>query len=395
MSTQKNRKIIMLAGAAVIVGWCGYLLVERVQHAAALRREAAIASVPDVMVISPRYEARHVSLDLPGTVEAWYQAPIYPQASGYVRMWYKDYGARVAAGDVLAEINTPGLDAQFAQAQADLQSSQAKYDLAVVTAQRWRLMGKSQAVSGQSVSVQDANEKSAAADLEAARHNLDRYAALERFKVIVAPFDGVVTERDINVGDYVHEGGGNLNATGAASELFSVADTHQMRLFVSIPENMSYILQPGLQASVQVPQFPDRRFEAKFLTVSGGYDPDTRTSVSEFVIDNADHALWPGTFAAVTLTAPEQAAHQTIPTGALVFQEHGMQVAVVDAQNHAHFHTITVGRMGDGATQVLSGITPGDRIIDNPPADLLEGESVHVVQPVAGYSNDTDEKDDE
>ncbi|GAN98521.1 multidrug resistance efflux pump [Komagataeibacter xylinus NBRC 13693] len=395
MSTQKNRKVVMLAGAAVVVGWCGYLLVGRVQHAAALRREATVASVPDVMVISPRREARHVSLDLPGTIDAWYQAPIYPQASGYVRMWYKDYGARVAAGDVLAEINTPGLDAQFAQAQADLQSSQAKYDLAVVTAQRWRLMGKSQAVSGQSVSVQDANEKSAAADLEAARHNLDRYAALERFKIIVAPFDGVVTQRDINVGDYVHEGGGNLNATGAASELFSVADTHQMRLFVSIPENMSYILQPGLQASVQVPQFPDRRFEAKFLTVSGGYDPDTRTSVSEFVIDNTDHALWPGTFAAVTLTAPEQAAHQTIPTGALVFQEHGMQVAVVDGQNHAHFHDITVGRMGDGATQVLSGISPDDRIIDNPPADLLDGESVRVVQPVAGYSSDTDEKDDE
>ncbi|GBQ53516.1 efflux RND transporter periplasmic adaptor subunit (plasmid) [Komagataeibacter sucrofermentans] len=395
MSTRESRKMLMLAGATILVGWCGYLLVGRIHHATALRRDAAAATIPDVMVISPHREARHVSLDLPGTVEAWYQAPIYPQASGYVHMWYKDYGARVAAGDVLAEINTPGLDAQFAQAQADLQSSQAKYDLAVVTAQRWRLMGKSQAVSGQSVSVQDANEKSASADLEAARHNLDRYAALERFKVIVAPFDGVVTERDINVGDYVHEGGGNLNATGAASELFSVADTHQMRLFVSIPENMSYILQPGLHASVRVPQFPDRTFEAKFLTVSGGYDPDTRTSVSEFVIDNSDHALWPGTFAAVTLSAPEQVAHQTIPTGALVFQEHGMQVAVVDGQGHAHFHDITVGRMGDGATQVLSGINPDDRIIDNPPADLLEGERVHVVQPATGYSNDADEKDDE
>ncbi|WP_242402450.1 efflux RND transporter periplasmic adaptor subunit [Komagataeibacter kakiaceti] len=179
-----------MGAAALLVGWCGYLLVERVHHAAELRRDAMAAAVPDVMVISPHAEARQVSLDLPGTIDAWYQAPIYPQVSGYVRMWYKDYGAHVASGDVLAEINTPGLDAQFAQAQADLQSSQAKYDLAVVTAQRWRLMGRSQAVSGQSVSVQDANEKSAAADLEAARHNLDRYAALERFKIIVSPFDG-------------------------------------------------------------------------------------------------------------------------------------------------------------------------------------------------------------
>ncbi|MBY4638855.1 efflux RND transporter periplasmic adaptor subunit [Gluconacetobacter entanii] len=395
MSIGKSKKMLLVAGSVVIMGWCGYLVGERIHHAAALRRTAREAAIPDVMVISPRPEARHVSLELPGTVEAWYQAPIYPQASGYVRMWYKDYGARVAAGDVLAEINTPGLDAQFAQAQADLQSSQAKYDLAVVTAQRWRLMGRSQAVSGQSVSVQDANEKSAAADLEAARHNLDRYAALERFKVIVAPFSGVVTERDINVGDYVHEGGGNLNANGGASELFSVADTHQMRLFVSIPENMSYILQPGLQASVRVPQFPDRVFEGKFLTVSGGYDPDTRTSVSEFVIDNKDNALWPGTFAAVTLSAPEQSGHLSIPTGALVFQEHGMQVAVVDSHDTAHFRDITVGRMGDGATQVLSGVSTGDRIIDNPPADLLEGEKVHVVPPAAGYSNDVSEKDDE
>lgn len=395
MSTTKSSKIIIMAGAAVFLGWCGYLLVERVHHAGELRRDAMATAVPDVMVISPRPEARQVSLDLPGTIDAWYQAPIYPQVSGYVRMWYKDYGAHVSSGDVLAEINTPGLDAQFAQAQADLQSSQAKYDLAVVTAQRWRLMGKSQAVSGQSVSVQDANEKSAAADLEAARHNLDRYAALERFKVIVSPFDGVVTERAINVGDYVHEGGGNLNANGGASELFSVADTHQMRLFVSIPENMSYILQPGLRAQVHVPQFPDRVFEARFLTVSGGYDPDTRTSVSEFIIDNTDHALWPGTFAAVSLSAPEQSGHQSIPTGALVFQEHGMQVAVVDGQDTAHFRDISVGRMGDGSTQVLSGLSPSDRIIDNPPADLLEGEKVHVVQPATGYSNDASEKDDE
>ncbi|WP_367160682.1 efflux RND transporter periplasmic adaptor subunit [Kozakia baliensis] len=393
-----SRKIILGAGICAISLYVGYLVVARVHATTELRAETNNSAIPDVAVVSPRHAAKKVSLTLPGTIDAWYQAPIYPQVSGYVKMWYKDYGAEVKAGDVLAEINAPSLDAEYAQAKADYVAAQAKYNLAVVTANRWQAMGKSQSVSGQAVSVSLANMKSEQATLEAAQHNVDRFEALEKFKQIVAPFDGVVTARNVSVGDYVHNGGGNLNATGSASELFTVADVHKLRLFVSVPEVFSYILQPGLKAQISVPQFPDKKFTAQFLTVARGYDPNTRTAVTEFVMDNDQHQLWPGTFASVDLTASNTSANlYEIPSGALVFMEKGMQVATVDTQNHVHYKNISVGRMADSATEVNSGIGPDDHIINNPPADLLEGEQVHVVQPEKGYlaSNNSEGGDDE
>ncbi|WP_234395351.1 efflux RND transporter periplasmic adaptor subunit [Acetobacter papayae] len=173
-------------------------------------------------------------------------------------------------------------------------------------------MGQSQAVSGQSVSVQNANEQSAKAELEAAEHKVAQYQAMIHFKSIEAPFDGVVIARNINVGDYVGAGSGNMNANGTASELFTVADTHAMRLFVSVPETFSATLSSELMAKVTVPQFPNKVFEAKFLTIAKGFDPNTRTVITEFSIDNAEQKLWPGSFASVTLTAPADPGVYTI-----------------------------------------------------------------------------------
>ncbi|GAA09174.1 efflux RND transporter periplasmic adaptor subunit [Acetobacter senegalensis] len=399
MSTLTKKRLFVGALLCTLVVYVGYLEIQHLHNEVALQADATHASVPDVAVVQPKPAPPTLSMTLPGNISAWYEAPIYAQVSGYVKMWYKDYGAPVKKGDVLAEINAPGLDAQYAQAKADLQVAQAKYGLATVTADRWRSMGKSQAVSGQSVSVQNANEQSARAALEAAQHNVDHYDALEKFKTIIAPFDGVVTARNISVGDYVAAGGGNLNANGTASELFTVADTHEMRLFVSVPEVFSYVLKPGLKARVTVPQYPNQVVTASFLTIAKGYDPNTRTAVTEFTIDNADQKLWPGTFASVALSAPAEGGVYTIPTGALVFEEKGMQVVTVDAQNKAHYKAITVGRMSDAYTEVDAGLSPQDRIINNPPADLLEGESVRLSVPEKGYlataDSQTDGDDDE
>lgn len=399
MSTFTKKRLFVGCLLCVLVGYVAYLEVQHLHSEVTLRADATHASVPDVAVIQPKPAPPTLSMTLPGNINAWYEAPIYAQVSGYVKMWYKDYGAPVKKGDVLAEVNAPGLDAQYAQAKADLQVAQAKYGLATVTANRWRSMGKSQAVSGQSVSVQNANEQSARAALEAAQHNVDHYDALEQFKTIVAPFDGVVTARNISVGDYVGAGSGNMNANGTASELFTVADTHEMRLFVSVPEVLSYVLKPGLKARVTVPQYPNKVFTANFLTIAKGYDPNTRTAVTEFTIDNTDQKLWPGTFASVTLSAPAEGGIYTIPTGALVFQEKGMQVVTVDTQNKAHYKNITVGRMSDAYTEVDAGLNPTDRIINNPPSDLLEGQTVHLSVPEKGYltaasSNDGEEDDE-
>jgi RND family efflux transporter MFP subunit len=382
-----SRTLVAVAGGCILALYVGYIVVDKVHAASALADETNANAIPDVSVLQPQKSPSKVALTLPGTIDAWYQAPIYPQVSGYVKMWYKDYGAHVKAGDVLAEINAPALDAQYAQAKADLASVLAKYNLASVTAERWRAMGRSQSVSGQSVSVSNANELSAKAEVDAAQRNVDHFEALEKFKTIVAPFDGVVTNRAVSVGDYVNSGGGSLSATGSASELFTVADTHKLRLFVSVPEVFSYVLQPDITAEISVPQYPDRKFTAQFLTTAQGFDPNTRTAITEFVMNNDKQELWPGTFASVALKANnEHSQLYELPSSALVFEEKGMTVATVTPDSHVHYQKVVVGRMADSSTEIQAGIGPNDRVIDNPPADLLEGDKVNVVTPQRGYN---------
>lgn len=349
-----------------------------------LWKETLENAIPTVSLTSAKPAPPTETITLPGNIEAWFQAPIYAQVSGYVKMWYKDYGAQVKKGDVLAEINTPTLDAQYSQAKAALEAQRAKYNLAVVTAQRWVALRKSHAVSEQSISVQEANEKKEKADLEAAEHNVHTFDAQLQFKTILAPYDGVVVSRNINVGDYINKEG-NISDRSAVTNLFSVADIRRLRLFVSVPEAFGHILKQGLTAEVTVPQFPNRRFKAEFLTVSGGFDPNTRTAVTEFIINNEEKVLWPGSYATVRLTVPTDASTLTIPSSSLVFQEHGAQVAVVTEDDRVHFKPVDIIRIMEGRIEISGGVAKADRIINNPSAALLEGDKVRVVQPASGY----------
>jgi len=301
-----------------------------------------------------------------------------------VKMWYKDYGALVKKGDILAEINAPALDAQYEQAKADLEAERAKYALADITAKRWTALRKNHAVSEQSISVQVANAKAELARVRASEQNVRNFEALIRFKTIVAPYDGVVTDRNINVGDYVNKEGG-FSSPNALSNLFTVADVSMLRLFVSVPESFGPFLQPGLTAAVTVPQMPNRQFTAKFLTVARGFDVSTRTAITVFTIENDDRALWPGSYAMVRLTAPVDRQVHTIPSTALVFQEHGTQVAVVRENDRVHLQPITVSQLLDNAVEVAEGISTSDRIVNNPSAALLEGDKVRIVTPEPGY----------
>lgn len=384
MTNKLSAKHGALMIGAALTAYLGYQTFRRSWDASQLAQETLDGAISNVSITHARPGPTKETIILPGNIDAWYQAPIYAQVSGYVKMWYKDYGALVKKGDVLAEINAPMVDAQFAQARAAVQSQKAKYNLAVVTAQRYLALRKSRAVSEQSISVQEANEKSEAADVEAAEHNLDNFLAQERFKTIVAPFDGVVISRNINVGDYVNKDGSLANQKGV-SEMFSVADIHKMRLFVSVPETFSEVLRPGLTAEVVVPQFPDRRFKAQFLTSANGFDPITRTAITEFTIDNEDRALWPGSYGEVFLTVSQPGDTLIIPSSALVFQEAGTEVALVRDDNTVHFQPIAVGRILDGVIEVKSGVTRADRIIQTPSAALLEGDAVRVVTPAKGY----------
>ena len=289
---------VALSAILLCVLYVGYRIYESKLDTATPRKETLEDTVPTVAVITPKPGAPTETITLPGNIQAWFQAPIYAQVSGYVKMWYKDYGALVKKGDVLAEINAPALDAQYEQAKAYLQSERAKYALAALTAKRWVALRKNHAVSEQSISVQEAHAKAELAKVRASEQNVRNFEALIRFKTIVAPYDGVVTARNINVGDYVNKEG-TISSNSAVSSLFTVADVSMLRLFVSMPESFGPFLHPGLTADVTVPQLPNRHFTAKFLTVARGFDVSTRTAITVFTIDNEDRALWPGSYAKV------------------------------------------------------------------------------------------------
>jgi RND family efflux transporter MFP subunit len=375
---------LVLSGVFLLLIYLCYRIYESNVDATTLRKKTLEDTVPTVAVTYPQPVPPTETITLPGNIQAWFEAPIYAQVSGYVKMWYKDYGALVNKGDILAEVNAPALDAQYAQAKADLAAEQAKYALADLTAKRWVALRKNHAVSEQSISVQEANAKAEAARVRAAEQNVKNFEALIRFKTIVAPYDGVVTVRNINVGDYINKEG-NISNRSEVTNLFTVADVSMLRLFVSVPAAFGAFLKPGLTADVTVPQFPGRHFTAKFLTVARGFDVSTRTAVTVFTIDNEDRALWPGSYAQVHLTAPVDRNVLTIPSTALVFQEHGTQVAVVAEDDRVHLKPITVSKLMDNAVEVAGGISASDRVVNNPSAALLEGDKVRVVTPAPGY----------
>jgi RND family efflux transporter MFP subunit len=383
MKNLRGKGLVILA---ILLGllYMGYRIYAHNSGAAALREETLADAVPIVSIINPKPLPPTQTITLPGNIQGWFEAPIYAQVSGYVKMWYTDYGAKVKKGDVLAEINAPALDAQYRQAKADLESERALYGLAKLTAKRYLALRHNHSVSEQSISVKVAEANAQAARVNAAEQNVRNFEALIRFKTIVAPFDGVVIDRNINVGDYVNKEG-TISSPSAISNLFTVADVSKVRLFISVPESFGAFLKPGLTAEVTVPQLPSRRFTAKFLTVAGGFNVSTRTAVTEFVLDNEDRALWPGSYAKVSLTTPVDSDFLTIPTSAMVFQENGTEVAVLTDDDRIHFKSITVGKILDATVEVTEGISTTDRIVNNPSAALLENEQVRIVTPAPGY----------
>ena len=366
-----------------------YGVVARERALAALTRVSSEQAIIPVQIISPQRGPSTRPLVLPGTVRAWYEAPIFAQVAGYVHGWNADYGATVKAGQLLATIDAPSLDAQYAAAKANLRVTQANYQLAVSTAARWQALAGTPAVSKQEVEVQTAGAAARKAEMEVSVQDVARYAALEAFKRVVAPFDGVVTARLTDVGSYVNAAGGDVSVRGNSAELFTVADVHEMRVFVSVPQGYASLLGPKTTATLHQPSQPGKSIEAKFLTTAKAFDANTRTAVTELTVDNPNHALWPGTFVDVEFQVPTDPTVLTMPESALIFRADGVQVAIVDAQNRIHLHNVTLGQNLGQTVQVTSGLSPGDKLVNNPPAGLLEGQSVQPVTPAMGYATAT------
>jgi membrane fusion protein, multidrug efflux system len=382
----KRRMLLFGVPAMLVAVLLLHGLVGRERALAALKQVSNEQAITPVQVISPQKGPATRPLVLPGTLRAWNEAPIFAQVTGYVHSWDEDFGATVKAGQLLATIDTPSLDAQYAAAKANLSVAQANYRLAVSTAARWQALAGTPAVAKQEVDVQTAGATARKAEMEVAAQDVARYAALEAFKRVVAPFDGVVTARLTDIGSFVNAAGGDVSVRGNSTELFTVADVHEMRVFVAVPQDYANLLGPATTATLHPFSQPGKTIQTKFLTTARAFNANTRTAVTELAVDNSDRTLWPGSYVDVVFEVPTDPTVLTMPEAALIFRADGAQVAIVDAQNRVHLRNVTLGQNLGQTVQVTSGLSPGDRLVNNPPAGLLEGQLVQPVTPAKGYA---------
>lgn len=349
----------------------------------------AVQAVPAVSVITPQRDGASSKMILPGNIEAWYEAPIYSRVNGYLKNWYVDYGAHVKAGQLLAEIDAPDLDGEFAAAKSKLQAAnaqvkvrQAELDFATTTYERW-LHSPKGVVSVQETLAKKgdfdsatARYNAALADVDAAKGTVDRLQALEDYKRITAPFDGVVTERNTDVGALINAGSGVGGGSGPV--LFKVADVQNMRIFVQVPQKLSAGIVPGVVAELRLPQYPDQTFKAKVATTSQAINTAARTLLVELHADNPDSVLQPGSYTEVHFNLPGDPTALSLPTSALLFRHNGLQVAVVGKDNRIELKNIALGRNFGRRVQVLRGLTPDDRVVNHPPDSLTGADLVRI-----------------
>jgi RND family efflux transporter MFP subunit len=361
--------VVAAAAAAIFMGVKGRASADQ-----EVAQRTAEEAIPSVDVILPIRGVTAKDLVLPGDIEAFDSAPIYAGASGYVSGWYKDIGAKVKKGEKLADIDTPELDQQFAQAKADLANAVANSKLAAVTAERYHTLVKESYVSKQQDDQGTADAAAKAAAVESAKANLSRIDSLVGFKTLVAPFDGVVTQRAIELGQLITAGGTAGNA------LFQIADLHRVRIYVRVPQAYIDFLKPGVTASLRMPQYPGQDFAATLVTTSNAIAHDSRTALVQLQADNAEGKLWPGTYTEVHFSIAANPKALSIPTTALLFGEHGIQVATVDANQAVAFKNVQVGQDIGSNVEILAGLSENDRIIDTPLESLNDGDRVRIVR---------------
>lgn len=361
---------VIIGGLALLVVVGG--LITRAEENAQLRDWTEAQAIPTVAVAAPGGAAAGGALELPGRLEAYVRAPIYARVSGYLKSWNYDIGAPVKAGAVLAEIDAPDLDQQLAQAEADLSTAQANLTLSASTAQRWQSMLGTNAVSKQEVDEKTGDLAAKQALVKAARANVDRLRATEAFKRIVAPFDGIVTARQTDIGALIQAGG------GGGPELFEVSDVSKLRLYVNVPQNYVPRVPPGTPARVTVPEHPNKTYAATVESSSQSVVAASGTTLMQLAVDNSARELLPGGYASVQLELPHDATTLNVPASALIFDGQGLRVATVDSSDHVRLKAVTMGRDLGATVEISSGLTPQDRVIQTPPDGLAEGSVVRI-----------------
>ena len=352
----------------------------RARESVALGSETAQLSVVTVSAARPQPEPGSSELEVPGSVQAFTESPIYARTNGYLLRWYKDIGASVQKGDLLADIDTPEVDQEHSQAQAARQQIAAALDLARTSADRWRQLRKTDSVSQQELDQRVSDYSQAEANLAAADANVRRLDQLESFKHVYAPFAGVITRRNVDIGALVNAGNG-----GSGKELFGLSDIDPLRVYVSVPESDAPGIRVGMPAWIGVAEFPATHFAGTVVRTANAIDATTRTLLTEVDVPNPAGRLLPGAYAQVHFRVPVGAGRLAVPSSAMLFRAEGPRIAVVGPGGKVQLRRIVIGRDFGTSLEILQGVGAGDRVIQNPPDSLEEGQVVHVAEdPSAG-----------
>jgi len=329
-------------------------------------------AIPTVAVVLPDAKVLNATLDLPGRLEAYYRAPIFARVSGYLKGWSADIGAKVKAGQVIAEIEAPDLDQQLLQARADLASQQASAKLSEATLERRKTLIASNFVSMQEIDERSADLSNKKAAVNSGQANVERLEALAGYKKITVPFDGVVTARDTDVGALINAGG------GSGPPMFVISDIRKLRVYVNVPQSYVPAIRIGAKAVISMPEYPTRTFDATVEASSQSVDVGSGTTRMQLGLDNSKGELMPGGYAGVRLSLQRDAVPLHIPASALIFNQNGLRVATVDSDDKVLFKTVTIARDLGRDIELGSGITADDRIIVAPPDGIADGDQVRV-----------------
>ena len=372
-ANRKGVKIYFLAGGALFIAIAVLGISSRIESTTGLEQRSNEAAQIIVSVIHPEKASTTIPLQLPGQTRAYIEAPIFAQTSGYLQKWYFDIGAKVKAGDVLAEIDTPQVDQQLNQARAQLKVAEAARDLAQVTYKRDQDLYNRRVIAAQDFDTAADTFRQNQAAVIADQASVNSLEALENFKTVKAPFDGIVTERDTDIGAFV--------PSGTGVQLFRMAQTSPLRVYINVPQTFSRFVKPGTQADLTLNELPGRKFPAHVTNTAGAIDPASRTLLTELEVPNETGEVLPGAYAQINLKLQGDTGLFTVPSNVLLFRSEGTAVGIVHPDGKVEVRKIVINRDLGDRLQISQGLSESDKVIVNPSDSLADGMTVTIATP--------------
>ena len=372
-ANRKGVKLSFLAGGALFIAVAVLGVYSRIESTTGLQQRSNEAAQIIVSVINPEKASTTIPLQLPGQTRAYIEAPIFAQTSGYLQKWYFDIGTKVKAGDVLAEIDTPQVDQQLNQARAQLKVAEAARDLAQVTYKRDQDLYNRRVIAAQDFDTATDTFRQNQAAVIADQASVNSLEALENFKTVKAPFDGIVTERDTDIGAFV--------PSGTGVQLFRMAQTSPLRVYINVPQTFSRFVKPGTQADLTLNELPGRKFPAHVTNTAGAIDPASRTLLTELEVPNETGEVLPGAYAQINLKLQGDTGLFTVPSNVLLFRSEGTAVGIVHPDGKVEVRKIVINRDLGDRLQISQGLSESDKVIVNPSDSLADGMTVTIATP--------------